>query len=96
VVCQPQGVHPEPSGRVTRSSVYKEMVRKKNRCVRIGYANDCHIDVVPHLVLATGRQVIVNSEEDKFEDTNPQGFTAWMKEKDDLTNPGISARSSAS
>ncbi|MGH3119002.1 MAG: SMODS domain-containing nucleotidyltransferase, partial [Gaiellales bacterium] len=69
-----------------RSTTYADMVKSKNRCVRIVYANDCHIDVVPHLVLESGRQVIVNSDEDKFEDTNPQGFTAWMKEKDDLAN----------
>jgi hypothetical protein len=65
------------------------MVRKKNRCCRIGYANDCHVDVVPHLVLADGRQVIVNYAENKFENTNPQGFTDWMKEKDDLTNGNL-------
>ena len=72
-----------------RSATYKNMVRKKNRCVRIGYANDCHIDVVPHLVLPDGRQVIVNYADDAFEDTNPQGFTDWMKEKDDLAGGNL-------
>jgi Adenylyl/Guanylyl and SMODS C-terminal sensor domain/Second Messenger Oligonucleotide or Dinucleotide Synthetase domain len=69
-----------------RSFVYKDMVRKKNRCVRIGYVNDCHVDVVPHLVLADGRQVIINYKDNQFEDTNPAGFTTWMHEKDDLAN----------
>jgi hypothetical protein len=69
-----------------RSSRYKDEVRKKNRCVRVGYANDCHVDVVVHLVLADGRQVIVNYAENAFEDTNPQGFTHWMKERDELAN----------
>lgn len=69
-----------------RSATYKDMVRQKTRCVRIVYANDCHVDVVPHLVLADGRQVIINSAGNVFEDTNPQGFTDWMKEKDDLAN----------
>lgn len=69
-----------------RSSSYKDKVRKKNRCVRIVYANDCHVDVVSYVVLADGRQMIVNSEENKFEDTNPQGFTDWMKDKDGLAN----------
>lgn len=67
-----------------RSTVYADKVRRKNRCVRIGYANDCHVDVVPHLILADGRQVIVNHAENQFEDTNPEGFTDWMKEKDAL------------
>jgi len=72
-----------------RSISYNDMVRKRNRCCRIGYANDCHVDVVPHLVLADGRQVIVNYSENKFENTNPQGLTDWMKEKDDLTNGNL-------
>ena len=72
-----------------RSTTYADMVRRKNRCVRIGYAGDCHVDVVAHLILAGGRQVIVNYAEDKFEDTNPEGFTAWMKEKDQLANGNL-------
>jgi len=72
-----------------RSSTYAEMVRRKNRCVRIGYSGDCHVDVVPHLILTGGRQVIINYAEDKFEDTNPEGFTAWMAEKDGLANGNL-------
>ncbi|WP_350270234.1 cyclic GMP-AMP synthase DncV-like nucleotidyltransferase [Brevibacterium sp. CBA3109] len=67
-----------------RSTTYKPLVRKKNRCVRIGYNNDCHVDVVPYIKLSDGRQVIVNWAEEKFEGTNPDGFTAWMKEHDEL------------
>jgi hypothetical protein len=66
-----------------RSGTYKGMPRKcKCRCVRVTYANSCHIDIVPYLRLAGGRQVIVNGEEDKWEPTNPKGFTEWMREKD--------------
>jgi Second Messenger Oligonucleotide or Dinucleotide Synthetase domain/Adenylyl/Guanylyl and SMODS C-terminal sensor domain len=72
-----------------RHSTYAGMVEKKNRCVRIVYANDCHVDVVPHLTLADGRQVIINYKENDFEDTNPAGFTAWMKERDDLANGNL-------
>lgn len=67
-----------------RSETYKDMVEKKNRCVRLDYANDCHIDVVPFVVFDDGRQLIVNYADNCFEKTNPQGFTVWMKEKDDL------------
>lgn len=72
-----------------RSSTYKSMVVKKNRCVRINYAGDCHVDIVPHLVLSDSRQVIVNSEVEEFEETNPEGYTAWMKEKDSLTGGNL-------
>lgn len=66
----------------TRSSTYENMVRLKNRCVRISYANDCHVDVVPFLELPDGREVIVNRSDNCFEETNPEGFTGWMQEKD--------------
>lgn len=72
-----------------RSSTYKSMVKKKNRCVRIAYSNDCHVDVVPYIVIDEEKEVIVNCDENDFEDTNPQGFTVWMKEKDDLANGNL-------
>lgn len=76
--------------RALRSSQrYREKVRKKNRCVRVGYANDCHVDVVPTVKLSDGRQVIVNWKDDAFEDTNPQGFTDWMKQQDDIAHGNL-------
>ena len=71
------------------NSVYKEKVRKKNRCVRVGYANDCHVDIVPHLTLEDDRQVIVNYATNEYEDTNPAGFTEWMQERDDITKGNL-------
>lgn len=43
-----------------RSKTYKLMVVKKNRCVPINYGGDCHVDIVPHLILPGGnlRKVI--------------------------------------
>lgn len=72
-----------------RHPTYRGMVQKKNRCVRIDYANDCHVDVVPYLLVPDGRQVIVNYAEDEFEDTNPAGFTAWMRERDELAGGNL-------
>ncbi|ROZ52976.1 nucleotidyltransferase [Rhodococcus sp. WS1] len=72
-----------------RHTTYAPKVKKKNRCVRIDYANECHVDVVPHLTLANGREVIVNYADATFEDTNPAGFTEWMKERDDLTGGNL-------
>lgn len=62
---------------------------RKCRCVRLVYANSMHLDIVPHLTLADGREVIVNRDEDEWELTNPEGFTAWMKHKDALANGNL-------
>lgn len=63
---------------------YKDMTKKKDRCVRVVYANDCHIDIVPFVRLSDGRQVIVNHQTDEWEETDPDGFTAWLKQQDDV------------
>jgi hypothetical protein len=68
-----------------RNSRYKDKLERKNRCVRIRYANDCHVDVVPAITLDDGRQVIIYYRDNIFEDTNSVGFADWMKERDDIT-----------
>lgn len=69
--------------------VYGDMdkpVEAKNRCVRVSYANDMHVDVVPYVNLADGGEHIINAKADAWEASNSDGFTKWMKEKDDLTD----------
>ncbi len=75
-----------------RHPTYGEMAHsRKCRCVRLVYAksSSCHVDIVPYLVLEGGREVIVNRDEDVWEDTDPQGFTRWMKEKDGITGGNL-------
>jgi hypothetical protein len=64
------------------SSIYGEMtLERKNRCVRVVYANAFHVDVVP-AVIGEGVEHIANYETNDWERTNPEGFTAWMQRKD--------------
>jgi hypothetical protein len=73
-----------------RHSTYGTMPHsRKCRCVRLVYANSMHVDIVPHLNLADGREVIVNRDDNQWELTNPQGFTDWMKNKDSLANGNL-------
>ena len=47
-----------------RNGTYGNMPHsRKCRCVRLVYANSMHLDIVPHLNLADGREVIVNCDE---------------------------------
>lgn len=73
-----------------RHSKYKDMPHsRKCRCVQLVYANSMHVDIVPHLNLADGREVIVDRDENKWEKTNPQGFTNWIKNKDSIANGNL-------
>lgn len=62
---------------------------RKCRCVQLTYANSMHVDIVPFLTLPNGRQVIVNRDMDDWEDTNPEGFTSWMRTKDELADGNL-------
>jgi len=73
-----------------RHSTYGKMPHsRKCRCVRLVYANSMHVDIVPHLNLSDGREVIVNRDENEWEETNPQGFTDWMRNKDSTANGNL-------
>ncbi len=70
------------------SSTYHDLAHRKTRCVRIDYAGDFHIDVVPYLE-RWGAQYITNRYEPedmgRFELSNPEAFTAWVDERQRLS-----------
>ncbi|MDT0318026.1 SMODS domain-containing nucleotidyltransferase [Streptomyces millisiae] len=75
---------------IHRHSTYKKMPHtRKCRCVQLSYAGQMHVDIVPYVRLASGREVIVNRDEDRWEDTNPAGFTAWMRAKDEIADGNL-------
>ncbi len=65
------------------SDRYKDKTTLKNRCVRVQYAGDCHVDLVP-FIRADGVGNIVNRADNKFEATNPEGVTAWFDDQNQL------------
>lgn len=70
------------------SNVYKSLAQRKTRCVRIDYANDFHIDVVPYLEQG-GVHYITNHLEPegigKFEASNPEAFNVWIDDRQRFT-----------
>jgi hypothetical protein len=68
------------------SGTYAKLVGRKTRCVTIDYAGDFHLDVVPLVVLADGQTYITNRVENRFERTNPEGFNAWLDERNRITD----------
>ena len=73
---------------LARHGTYGNMVDDdtRSRCVRVIYASEHHVDLVPYRILDDGRKVIVNRDIDDWEDTDPEGFTAWMHAKDKTAN----------
>jgi len=70
---------------LNRHDKYKTMpVSHSCRAVTVTYA-DSHVDIVPFVALSDGRDVIVNGDDNEWEDSDPQSFTDWMRERDDIT-----------
>lgn len=71
-------------GVLAAHGTYKSMpLTRKCRCVRLAYAGDCHLDIVPFVQRADGTTWIVNGDDNTWEPTDPQGYTTWMNGKDD-------------
>jgi Second Messenger Oligonucleotide or Dinucleotide Synthetase domain/Adenylyl/Guanylyl and SMODS C-terminal sensor domain len=70
------------------NSIYKDKVSRKTRCVTIDYKGDFHIDIVPFLERDDSKY-ITNRHDDSFELTNPEGYNAWLDEKNKITSRNL-------
>jgi hypothetical protein len=71
------------------TSHYESLALRKTRCVRIDYANDFHIDVVPYLERRDTHYITNRSEpkgKGRFEASDPEAFTKWIDERQRVTN----------
>ncbi|MEY1677891.1 cyclic GMP-AMP synthase DncV-like nucleotidyltransferase [Gordonia sp. ABKF26] len=60
---------------------------RKCRCVYLEYAeNAMHIDIVPSVRRSDGTQWIINRDNNTWERTDPEAFTAWMQGQDEIAN----------
>lgn len=61
---------------------HNNMVEKKNRCIRVNYANDFHMDIMPGKVInRTTNEIIVPDRELKswYHHSNPIGYAEWFE-----------------
>lgn len=67
---------------ITSYENYKDKVKVKDRCVRIDYAGDFHMDIVPAKLADDGEHILIPCKsEDEWQETNPKGFTEWFEDK---------------
>jgi len=71
------------------SGTYRDIVSRKTRCLRVDYEGDFHIDIVPYIE-RNGSHFITNrlepENEGSFELSDPEAFSAWIDERERLTN----------
>lgn len=67
------------------SETYRWMVERKNRCIRINYANDFHMDILPACPLPQaalhGEHAVVvpDCDADEWSHSNPKGYALWFE-----------------
>ncbi len=66
------------------NSFYKDKIKIKNRCLRINYAGDFHLDVVPTHSSGDSNGILQipckADNEENWQYTNPKGFIKWCNE----------------
>jgi hypothetical protein len=74
--------------RLREHKVYRELLEVKNRCVRLNYANEFHMDILPACPdPKSGRDCIVvpDRESKAWKPSNPRGYADWFEDRCALT-----------
>jgi len=79
------------------SGRYADKAVRNTRCVTLDYAGDFHLDVVPCVVeehmFADDEYFVCNRKDDVYEPTNPEGYTAWLAEKNGVAGKNMFIKS---
>ena len=73
---------------LAKNKTYADKLRLKTRCVTIDYAGDFHLDVVPR-VTKGGKHYVCNRIDNKFEETDGNGYREWFNEKNRITGGNL-------
>ena len=58
------------------------------RCVTVDYAGDFHLDVAPRVTIH-GKHYVCNRIENRFEETDGNGYRDWFNERDRITGGNL-------
>lgn len=78
----------EVLGTLNENDNYALKLSLKTRCVTIDYAGDFHLDVVPRVTLGD-RHCVCNRIDNKFEDTDGNGYREWFNEQNRITGGNL-------
>ena len=70
------------------NKTYADKLRLKTRCVTVDYAGDFHLDVVPRVTIG-GKHYVCNRIDNKFEETDGNGYRDWFNEKNRITKGNL-------
>lgn len=68
--------------RMRENAMYRPMVERKNRCIRLNYADEFHLDIlpgVPNPAGPAGAIWVPDCGARAWKDSNPKGFAVWFE-----------------
>ncbi|MDQ6528931.1 nucleotidyltransferase [Flavobacterium sp. LHD-85] len=68
---------------LSNHDTYKPLLEKKNRCVRIDYNSDFHMDILPGCIITINNNRLMIAEDERrisWSRTNPKGYAEWFKD----------------
>jgi hypothetical protein len=79
----PKEIYDELYRVLSSHETYKSLLQKKNRCVRINYNSDFHMDVLSGCIIAKDNTRLMIPHDEtlmNWSRTNPKGYAQWFKE----------------
>ena len=70
------------------NKTYADKLRLKTRCVTVDYAGEFHLDMVPRVTIS-GKHYVCNRIDNKFEETDGNGYRDWFNEKNRITGGNL-------
>jgi hypothetical protein len=83
--CGPGALYELLWARMQENERYRRMLEPCARCIRLKYANDFHLDIVPAIPDPAGTTatslLIPDQEQQAWRPSNPKGYADWLEEK---------------
>jgi len=82
---------------IVQNGIYRPLVERKNRCIRLNYVGKFHLDILPAVRdrAAGGTCVLVpDCKAASWKPSNPKGYTSWFKSRCSFV-PELLARAAA-
>lgn len=91
-VHSPQRIYKELKRRLGEHEVYKAKMESKNRCLRLNYAGDFHMDIMPgvqEFSYDEDRIMVPDKEMNRWVSSNPRGYSKWFHNKANMVKQSL-------
>jgi hypothetical protein len=88
----PARIYAELKRRLEENAIYKNLIEPKNRCIRVNYAGDFHMDVLPgvqEFAWDDNRLKVPDKELGTWVSSNPRGYANWFLERANLVTESL-------